>query len=195
MPASDAYFSDANITDLINGALEYVSSLHDFYWLENVESLATAASTQTISTGASSQRTIALYDASGIELEWKPLSELVRIPADATSAYVRFFGYRGSTLILRPVPVGVQTLTHVYRGVEPRLTSGSDTPLMPSQFHDVIADRATQVSHLRQGDLNTAKAFQAVAEEGVQAMIAHSDRYADSEGGGARTESAPTAEG
>lgn len=192
VPSSDAFFTDQVVTDLVNAALEYISGRHDWYWLELSESLNTVASTETVSTAAASQRTIALYDASGIQLEYRPYHELVRFPADAESNTLRFFGLRGSTVVLRPVPLGSVTgaLTHIYRSSEPRLLTGTDTPLMPQQFHDAIADRATYLGHLRQGDGAAAKAFQESCEEWVQLMLANADRFADSTGGGARTDEA-----
>jgi hypothetical protein len=189
-PSSDAFFTDQVVTDLVNGALQYISSQHDFPWLEASESLNTVANTETVATAATSQRTIALYDASGIQLEYKPFHDLVRIPKDAVSNTIRFFGMRGSTLVLRPCPLGSVTgaLTHIYRAAEPRLTTGSDTPLMPQQFHDAIADKAANLGMMRQGDLNGAKLYGDLCAEWITAMIGNADRFADSTGGGARTE-------
>lgn len=191
LPASDAFFSDQNITDLINAALTYITGRHDWYWLETSEALTTVASTETVDTDADSQRTIALYDDTGVQLEWMALSDLVRIPADAESDTPRFFGYKGSKIVLRPVPAsGGATLTHIFRGTEPRLLTGSDSPLMPSQFHDAIADWACYFSGLRQGDLPAAERWQQSGEAWIGLMIESADRYADSVGGGARTEAA-----
>lgn len=190
VPASDSFFTDQVVTDLVNAGLEYITGRHDWFWLENSESLNTVAGTETVATSALSQRTIALYDQTGVQLEYRPYHELVRFPADAESNTLRFFGLRGSTIVLRPVPLGSVSgaLTHVYRSAETRLTTGSDTPLMPQQFHDAIADRATYLGHLRQNDNASAKLFQESCEEWIQLMIANGDRFADSMGGGARTE-------
>jgi hypothetical protein len=178
------------VTDLVNAALQYISGRHDFPWLEAAESLNTVAATETITTSVNSQRTIALYDTTGIQLTYMPFHELVRIPANATSNTLRFFGMRGSSLVIRPVPLGTVSgaLTHVYRSSEPRLVTGSDTPLMPQQFHDAIADKAANLGYMRQGDLPEAKGFQDLTEEWITSMIANADRFADSTGGGARTE-------
>lgn len=190
IPSSDAYFTDQVVTDLVNAGLEYITGRHDWYWLELSESLDTVAATETVATAATSQRTIALYDASGIQLEYRPYHDLVRFPKDAESNTLRFFGLRGSTIVLRPVPLGSVSgaLTHIYRGAEPRLLSGSDTPLMPQQFHDAIADRAAYLGHLRDDNPTGAKAYGETCEEWIQLMIANADRFADSTGGGARSE-------
>lgn len=193
LPASDSFFTDQVITDLVNASLEYITGRHDWYWLEASESLNTVASTESVATATNSQRTIALYDNTGVQLEYRPFHELVRFPADAESNTLRFFGLRGSNIVLRPVPAGtvVGALTHVYRSAETRLLTGTDTPLMPQQFHDAIADRAAYLGHLRQGDNAAAKAFQESCEEWIQLMVANADRFADSVGGGARTEEGP----
>lgn len=190
IPSSDAYFTDQVVTDLVNAGLEYITGRHDWYWLEATESLSTTAASESVATTTSSQRTIALYDSTGVQLEYRPYHDLVRFPADAQSNTLRFFGLRGSTIVLRPVPLGtvVGALTHIYRSAEPRLLSGSDTPLMPQQFHDAIADRAAYLGHLRQGDNPAAKLYQETCEEWIQLMLANADRFADSVGGGARTE-------
>jgi len=190
LPSSDAFFTDQVVTDLVNAGLQYISSRHDFPWLEASESLSTVAATETIATGVAAQRTIALYDTTGIQLTYMPYHELVRIPANATSNTLRFFGMRGSSLIIRPVPLGSVSgaLTHVYRSAEPRLLTGSDTPLMPQQFHDAIADKAAELGMLRQGDNTGAKMYQELTEQWIQSMVDNADRFADSTGGGARTE-------
>lgn len=189
IPSSDAFFTDTVLTDLINAALQYISGRHDWPWLEVSETLNTVASTETVATAVASQRTIALYDETGIQLEYMPYSELVRIPKDAESNSLRFFGMRGSTLVLRPVPLGSVTgaLTHIYRSAEPRLLTGTDTPLMPQQFQDAIADKATNLGMMRQGDVTEAKVWQDLTEQWIQSMLEHADRFSDSTGGGART--------
>lgn len=192
VPDTDAFFTDIVLTDLVNASLESLSAQHDFYWLESSESLNTTEHVETVATSSSSQRTIALFDSTGVQLEYLPMDRLVRFPKDAESDTLRFFGYRGSTLVLRPVPATTVSgaLTHIYRGVEPRLTGGSDTPLMPSQFHDAIADRAAYLANMRQGDLETAKGYSVLAAEWIEKMIDHSDRFSDSQGGGARINAA-----
>lgn len=117
------------------------------------------------------------------------LSDLVRIPANAKSDTLRFFGYKGSQIVLRPVPsTGATSLTHIYRGTEERLLTGSDTPLMPDQFQDAIADWACYFGQLRQGDLADATKWQESGDRWLTIMVESADRYADSVGGGARSE-------
>lgn len=194
VPSSDAFFTDQVCTDLTNAALQYISGQHDWYWLELTETLGTTAGNEAVATAAASQRTIALFDGSGIQLEYMPYHELVRYPGDAESNTLRFFGLRGSTLILRPTPLGTvaNALTHIYRSSEPRLLTGTDTPLMPSQFHDGIADKAAQMGMLRQGDIQGAKGYETTCEQWISLMVAHADRFSDSTGGGARTEGEAT---
>lgn len=159
-----------------------------------METLDTVASTEAIATNVSAQRTIALYDTTGIQLTYMPYHELVRIPADAESDSLRFFGMRGANLVIRPVPATTTTgaLTHIYRAAEPRLVTGSDSPLMPQQFHDAIADKAANLCMMRQGDNNAAKMYDELTQQWITSMIEHADRFADSTGGGARTDEAGT---
>ena len=159
IPDTDAFFSDAVLTDLINSSLQYLSGQHDWPWLELTEQLSTTASVEFVTAITSSQRTIALFDATGIQLTYQPYHELVRFPADAKSNTLRFFGMRGKNIVLRPCPLGTvaNALTHVYRAAEPTLLTGSDTPLMDVQFHPAIADMAACMGYGRQGNLTEAK--------------------------------------
>jgi len=195
LPNTDAFFTDAVITDLVNAALQYISSQHDFPWLEASETLNTVAHTENVATAAASQRTIALYDPTGIQLTYMPYHDLVRIPKNAESDTLRFFGMKGSTLVLRPTPLGTVSgaLTHIYRSAEPRLLTGTDTPLMPQQFHDAVADKAANLGMMRQGDLNGAKLYEELCSQWISSMVDNGDRFADSTGGGAKTDTAAAA--
>lgn len=190
VPSSDAFFTDQVVTDLVNAGLQYISGQHDWPWLELSESLNTVAAAESVATSVNAQRTIALYDTTGIQLTYQPYHELVRFPANAQSNTLRFFGMRGGNVVLRPVPLGTVSaaLTHIYRSSEPRLLTGSDTPLMPQQFHDAIADKAANLGHMRQGDLAAAKIYQELCAEWVASMRENADRFSDSTGGGAKTD-------
>lgn len=185
VPTTDAFMSDTNLTDLINAGLEYATSQGDWYWLETTESVNTTNAVEYVTPNASSQRTIGLYDSTGIPLQRVRIDELRRFPAAATGANTRYFSALGARLYLRPVPNGTIALTHDYVTSEPRLASGSDTPLMPSQFHDVIADYACYFANLRQGQVQEADKWKASGDAWVAQMAAHSDRYAETAGGGA----------
>lgn len=183
VPSTDAFYTDANVTDLVNAAVQYLSMVEDWPWLEAVETISCVNATDVYATAATAQRTIVLYDAVGIPLERKPLDELVHM-GPATGANPRFFGYRGASLVLRPVPSSSFSLTHVYVGTETRLVSGSDLPTMPQQWHDSIADYAAALGYLRAGDTTRAEPFFAAAERWVAQMRDRAARSADSDGGG-----------
>lgn len=193
VPSDDAFYTDTVVTDLVNAAIQWIASQDDWFWLENTETIACTNGVATYATASGSQSTIVLYDASGVPLERKPLDELVRMTT-ATSATPHFFSYIGSSVTLRPVPNGSFSLTHIYRGTETRLTTGTDVPSCPVQFHDAIADAAAMFAYKREGQLDQAKSWEDSANTWLATMKEEAYRYSDSTGGGEPPE-APDAKG
>ena len=181
--ANDPVFTDAVLLVLINAALQRVTSEEDWDWNEKSETIATAASDQDEAVAADYMRTLGLYEADGKPLERVDF-DMIQNLTTAESANVRYFCVSGTQIFLRPVPNGIFNLTHRYIATEPALASGSDTPVIPTQYHDAVADYATYLAYKRVGNPNEAGVFLEEYARWIALMQRRGHRYADSRGGG-----------
>lgn len=160
-PSTDGFFSDAQLTDLVNEALQVISAEADWPWQEATTTFSTAAGTNTYTPPTDWIQTRALvidgYDA----MEYRTLAEIreyLTTSQDVPTAYT----VSGETLLLRPTPDGVYTVRHDYVKSEPALANDTDAPLMPNQWRYSIVAFACHLAHMRQGD--TGRAAGALAE-------------------------------
>lgn len=149
--ASDHGFGDLafSVVDReTNFALQDVCRRERWPWLERATTAATVAGTQTLTLPADFDDLIALtIPTVGVVLEPIRLDDYQHLIAgDDTDqnipAYYVFIG-GGSTgaapaLRLWPIPDAIYTLALDYRAVPATLALTTDTPGMPSQYHEVV---------------------------------------------------------
>jgi hypothetical protein len=150
-PATDGFFSDANLTDLVNEALQAISTERDWPWLTTSTTFPTVAGTAAYTPTAGWMRTLVLCIDGYQPIEERQLAEIRSMPT-ADRGMPRYYAVTGDQIVLRDVPDGVYTITHDYVKVEPALTSDANTPLMPSQFHYSIVAKAAELASIRQRD-------------------------------------------
>lgn len=148
-PSTDGFFSDAQVTDLVNEALQVVSTEDDWPWLQTSETIATVAGTQAYTPAADWVRTKELHIVNFEPLVFKSLAEInnygdVQAQPDSYTIY-------DEDLLLGPIPGAAYNVVHQYIKYEPALSNDNDTPIMPSQFHYAIVTKAAQLAHLRAG--------------------------------------------
>lgn len=195
-PTGDSFHTTARLNEQINSALQYVSSLGDWEWLEASETLTTASGTDTYTVSANALRTIDIVDPTGNPLVRKPIDELEYMPGGAAqSATVRFFANYKNTVILRPVPSAIIALKHRYVTVEPVLSGDSDTPLMPAAWQNSIIDRAVYLSEFAAGNVAMAQAADKSFTDWIASMTARADRRAVTRGGGQGAPAAADSQG
>jgi len=184
VPSSDALFTDTVLTELINEALQYISSEHDWWWLEKSETLSLTSSTSAYSVASDCTRTINVEDPTGIPLSRKGIDELVAMTT-AEAGYVRFFSPYGTKLEFRPVPNTSISVNHRYIGGETALSGDSDTPLIPAQFQPALIEYAVYLCHTRIGNTQEAGPVLEVYNRWIETMKARAAKLADSRGGSA----------
>lgn len=192
LPDADSFYTSTVIDELVNAALQFVSSEQDWAWLEKSETLTTVASTSSYSAASDYLRTITVADSTGIPLSLKPIDEL-EFMTTAESANPRFYAVYAGAVHLRPVPNGAFSVFHRYIGSEDALVGTTDTPLMPAQFHEVVVEYACYLARMRAGNIAEAEAALTVYDRWVAVMKARANRFAESRGGGVSVEPAPPA--
>lgn len=188
VPGTDALFTSAVLTDLINSALHYIETEADWPWLEASETITTTNTTDAYTPNANWRRTIDLRLSTGHVLRRIPVAELDFYTGTGEP---RLYAIYANQLVLRPTPVTsfLPTILHRYIRKETDLASGSDTPLMDSSYHSAIVEYATFLAHRRQAKTAEADAALAAYETWRDQMIRRAHRWSDDTGGG----SMPTA--
>lgn len=151
VPASDNFWTDTTLTDLVNEALQAVTTEFSWPWLEATTTFATVAGTQTYTPPTTWQRTKALIIDGTDALQWRSLEEIREFPTTTRGRPV-FYTVFAEQLLLAPVPDAVYTINHDYLRTEPALALNTDTPLMQAQYHYAIVEFAAYLGHLRSGD-------------------------------------------
>lgn len=104
-----------------------------------------------------------------------PLKRFSRTDADirypfAQSMLPQVWWAEGLVMGLRPVPDGVYALTVTAIAGETDLTSGSDEPVMPEQYHDAIVEKAAELWFRSVHDIANAQVCNASAAEWIALM-------------------------
>ncbi len=190
-PSDDALYPTSVLTQLVNAALHYIETEHDWGWLETVESIPTVAAQGTYTPAATWARSLEL-SSGGFPLKRVTVVDL-ELLRDSTGAPKMWAAY-GNALEVVPVPTGVATLRHRFIRTEPDLAADSDTPLMPARWHQAIVDYATYLAYRREGNLQDAGTALAAYDTWLEQMLRVAGRYSRNEGGGEPSPSAAPVE-
>lgn len=189
VPASDALYTDAVCTALINAALHHIESEADWGWLEAEETVATINGTATYSLPTRYRSSIGVYSPDGFPLE-KATAESHRLLRGA-SGTPKVWDVFGSSLRLAPVPTGAANLTHAYIGGEADLAADGDTPSLPAVWHNAVVEYAAYLGFRRWSAQADAGSALAAYEEWLDQMLKKAPRHSVDTGGG---EEPPVAE-
>lgn len=153
VPAADAFYTDAVLTDLLNEALFSVSSENDWPWLRATETINTVSGTSIYTPAANWNRTKNLVISGYEPLVWVSENELDVITG---SGAPERFTMNGDTIEMKPIPDGVYAVTHRYWRNETILSADGDTPAMPASFHYSIVAFAAYLAHNRAHEIDRA---------------------------------------
>lgn len=182
VPSTDAFYTDTVVTAEINAALQYITSLGDWEWLEKSETIATVNATQSYNVAADAMRTIDVVDPNGIPLARRNIDE-IDFMGTATGSYTRFYAQNKNALVVFPIPNGVWNLKHRYVASEPYLT-GTDTPLMTAQWQESLIAYSAYLLEQRAGNVAQAEAHKTAFADFLSSMQTRADRRAVTTGGG-----------
>jgi hypothetical protein len=129
---------------LIDAALQRVSLLHDWPWLEATENIATVAGTAEYTPNANWRTTLRLERDGHPDIEYRIPRDLAGYRQQNTGAPLLYTVERGK-LIFAPVPDDVYTIQHVYIRTEPAVTTGTDVPLIPTWAENLVVVTAAHM--------------------------------------------------
>lgn len=168
-PSTDGFFSDANLTDLLNEATAALSAEEDWPWLQTAANITTVAGTAAYAAPAGWVHTKHLYINNYDPLTYLSLPEIDAISTTDTGQ-PQFFTIYDEDILLRPVPDAVYTIVHQYNKSETAMSNDSDTLLMPSIFHYAVVTLAAKLAHDRQRDLQRSQIEEADYEKWLRRM-------------------------
>lgn len=176
-PATDGFFTDAQILDMLNESLQYNSTLADWPWLQASTTFSTVAGTATYDPSAASgwTKTRALTIDGYDSMTQMSLEEIRERPTTVQGT-PSVFCLSNELIHLRDVPNAVFVVIHDYLKREPELTSGASVPVMPEQFRYSITEYATYLANMRQGDWAAADRSLARHAKWYEAMSDHRRR-------------------
>ncbi len=175
-PATDGFYSDAQIGDMVNEGLQVVASEADWPWQRATTTFSTVSGTATYDPTAASgwMKTRALCINGYDSMQERHLQE-IREWDTATTGVPIYWCLDNELINLRPVPNAVFTVIHDYMKIEPELTSTAE-PLMPAQFRWSIVEYATYLALLRAGNSAGAGGAKAAFDTWLSKMADHRRR-------------------
>lgn len=161
-------------TATINEALQQISTERDWPWMDGTSSFNTASvATYALPADWADTRSLTVAGCRARPISGADGDAFAGFD-DGTTLYQYSIG--DGDLTLYPTP-GVVAVVHRYVLTEPALAADSDTPLLPAQFHPVLADLAAHMFLLRMSDKRAAD-FQVSYDKGLRRIIGSSTRGA-----------------
>lgn len=150
--SDDTGLTDAKITPFINTALKQIAVEHDWPWLKTSATISAVAGTAAYSLPADYLKTDSLVIPSlGIVLENRDIDELDRVIYNDRPS---LFAIEAEQVVIKPTPDSSYSITHRYFRNERALSTGSDTPYIPTAYDEGIVEFAVALAFrkLRQVD-------------------------------------------
>ena len=153
LPSTDGLAADASLGKAVNAAVQRYSTRRAWPWLySEPATVPTVAGTATVAT-PTCQR-ILWVGINGDELERRQRPDLLRYGTLTTAFTGRPYVWApGNSLVhFAPTPDAVYAVQFGVTLVEPALSSGTDVPLLPVQFHDYLVVMASRYIAVRRKD-------------------------------------------
>lgn len=170
-PADDQGLPVNTLIDFINEANLQIAMEHDWPWRFTSATITTAAGDGEYALPTDHLRTRMLRIGDS-----RPLRERVLFDLEQTFYAADYRGQptdytvEGDSILLRPIPDGVYTVSHFYLTVEPALAKDSDVPLMPEMFQTAIVELAAYYAFRKVGYTEQAAIAEGAYQKWLQRM-------------------------
>lgn len=171
----DGLLTPERMTAILRTALNFISSEHDWDWLQATETLSTTSGTNYVTPLAGSAvgvtwiRTTHVTGPSGHSINRVPWSEFRLFPT-ASTGEPTIWSPRLERLYVWPVPDAVYALTHDFIRGPSALNQDSDTPAIPAQFHDAWVEYGAYLAFRRRGESDRAGEALSAYQEWMRVM-------------------------
>lgn len=171
LPSTDGMAQDSTLGKAVNYAVRKIGKRRSWPWLYDEQTANTVAGTAAVAFPAACSRLhfVGLAAENDV-LDRKQRSDLFRFDEDDEGT-PRVFAIDGTVgIILAPVPDDVYELTFGLTLIEPLLSAGGSTPLLPEQHHGLIVIEAAKYLATRIGNLQLVKLLGEEADEEYKSL-------------------------
>ena len=159
----------------INAAIQQISTEREWPWLDGTDSFSTVADTAEYALPSDWAGTRSVTSSYGATYPPVPIRTGDDWD-DWRDDYDYGFAIEGTNLVLYPTPTSVFTIKHRYIKTETALSSDSDTPELPTEFHWAIIHLAAALTYDRLGQMPQAAAQRALYDNYYRNMLARLSR-------------------
>lgn len=155
VPPTDQMFTDDQLDDHINLAVETVEAEQRWPWQERVDTVTLTSDDPNIALPANWRATRGLYRAEdAIELSLASPSDILSwaVTSTAIGGLPQVWSPIGDRIVVRPQPVDPIDLTHHYYIQSVWLRADQDQPTIPNQFVGSIIAKAAELLATREDD-------------------------------------------
>lgn len=159
VPATDNFFTDLILTDLVNEALQIYASEYDWPWLSASTSFSSVAGQESYTPPADWVRTQILTPSDDYPLRLISLNELRQrneVGGLFNAQFPDSYAISQDSILLSPIPQSGKSYTHDYYRAEPFLVNDGDEPLIPDQWVYCVVAKACSLGYMRQNDMERA---------------------------------------
>lgn len=150
LPSSDGLAGATSLGLAVNYAVQRIAGMRLWPWLYSEATANTVADTATLALPVPAYRVHFLAIEDDI-LDRRQRGDLVRTNDD-TGQPNRWAPKGSSSVLLSPTPDAVYAVTFGLTIVEPVLVAGTDIPVLPVQYHDLIVCMAARYLAVRRKD-------------------------------------------
>lgn len=152
LPSSDGLAQDSTLGLAVNHAVQRVAGMRLWPWLYSEATASTVAGTPTLALPAPAYRVHWLAIEQDV-LDRRQRADLVRHSDTIDNGQPNRWAPKGAgQVVLSPTPDAIYVVTFALTIAEPALSTGSATPLLPVQFHDLIVVLAARYLAVRRKD-------------------------------------------
>ena len=144
IPSTDNFFDSTRKTRLINEAIRAISEEQDWDYLRDEHTFSTAADDSTYDLPADYYRLDSLF-LDGIE--W-PKCSIRDLRGDEN---FRGWTEHDGSLVISPTPSSIVDAELIYYKTETALATGTDTPALPTRWHDLVVEFAAHLGNREKG--------------------------------------------
>ncbi len=171
VPANDTFFTDQQVSEAINLAIDRLSNEARWPWDESLASSTLTPGTYSyaLPAGWVSTRTVLVVGADGSVNEIAPSSPADVLSYTSTGLPERW-AISGTNLWLGPTPNQAYTWRHIFTASPTRLAGDSDTPRIPATYDDAVIVGAAAILSEREDNRAQMQAFLSEYETWVARM-------------------------
>jgi hypothetical protein len=160
VPSTDQMFTDDQLDDHINLAIEAVDAEQRWPWQEQMETTILDEMTPDISLGPAWRATRGLFRDDQIELKLVSPSDILSWYVSSTdvTGLPEVWAPIGDRIVVRPLPSGQVKLVHYFYTQPVWLRHDDDEPDIPDQFVGAIIAKAAELLSTREDDRAAAAA-------------------------------------